>query len=93
MNKLQMSSTLDLSKVCVFLYTYSMSLLTVKGHSAKRGRLTSEISSSGWINLLVALVVVRVAGLLVTGTGGLAPPPLERLEEEEDEEEEVGGWV
>lgn len=70
------------------------SLLTVKSHSSKPGLLTSEISSSGWINLLVALVVVSVAGLLVTGTGGLAPPPLERLEEEEDEEEEeVGGWV
>ena len=35
------------------------------------GLLTSEISSSGWINLLVALEVVRVAGLLVTVEGGL----------------------
>ena len=64
----------------------------MKGHSAKLRLLTNETSSSGWINLLVALVVVSVAGLLVTGTGGLAPPLLERLEEEEDEEE-VGGWV
>lgn len=31
-----------------------------------------EISSSGWINLLVALVVVRVAGLLVMEGDGLA---------------------
>lgn len=35
-------------------------------------RLTREISSSGWINLLVALVVVRVAGLLVMEGDGLA---------------------
>lgn len=35
------------------------------------GLLTSDISSSGWINLLVALEVVRVAGLLVTVEGGL----------------------
>lgn len=35
------------------------------------GLLTSETSSSGWINLLVALEVVRVAGLLVTVEGGL----------------------
>lgn len=34
--------------------------------------LTSDISSSGWINLLVALVVVRVAGLLVIYVAGLA---------------------
>lgn len=34
--------------------------------------LTSDISSSGWINLLVALVVVRVAGLLVIDVAGLA---------------------
>lgn len=38
----------------------------------KAGRLTKEISSSGWINLLVALVVVRVAGLLVMEGHGLA---------------------
>lgn len=35
-------------------------------------QLTKEISSSGWINLLVALVVVRVAGLLVIDAAGLA---------------------
>lgn len=52
------------------------------------GLLTSEISSSGWINLLVALVVVSVAGLLVTVAGGLATVLLEGLEEAEAEEEE-----
>lgn len=35
-------------------------------------QLTSDISSSGWINLLVALVVVSVAGLLVIEAAGLA---------------------
>lgn len=43
-----------------------------KKQSTETGSLTSDISSSGWINLLVALVVVRVAGLLVTGVPGLA---------------------
>lgn len=33
---------------------------------------SSDISSSGWINLLVALVVLRVAGLLVMEAAGLA---------------------
>lgn len=52
-------------------------LLTVKKtknykrETVPAGLLTSEISSSGWINLLVALEVVRVAGLLVTVEGGL----------------------
>lgn len=35
-------------------------------------QLTSDISSSGWINLLVALVVVSVAGLLVIEAAGFA---------------------
>ena len=39
--------------------------------TAPAGLLTSERSSSGWINLLVALEVVRVAGLLVRVEGGL----------------------
>ena len=60
--------------------------------NAKFKQLTREISSSGWINLLVALVVVRVAGLLATVAGGLATVLLEGLEEEE-EEEEAEGWV
>lgn len=48
-------------------------LLTLKTirETVASGLLTSEISSSGWINLLVALEVVRVAGLLVTVEGGL----------------------
>lgn len=60
----------------------------VKGKNRKLKQLTSEISSSGWINLLVALVVVRVAGLLVTVAGGLATVLLVGLEEAEVEEEE-----
>lgn len=59
-----------------------------KGKRRKHKQLTSEISSSGWINLLVALVVVRVAGLLVTVAGGLATGLLEVLEAEEEEETE-----
>lgn len=62
--------------------------LLCKGKSRELERLTSEISSSGWINLLVALVVVRVAGLLLTVAGGLATVLLEGLEEAEAEEEE-----
>lgn len=46
-------------------------LLTLEGETAEKWILTSEISSSGCINLLVALLVVRVAGLLVTAAGGL----------------------
>lgn len=65
----------------------------MKGQNATLKQLTSEISSSGWINLLVALVVVRVAGLLDTVAGGLATVLLEGLEEEEVEEEEAEGWV
>jgi len=45
---------------------------TLKRQSIETGSLTNDMSSSGWINLLVALVVVRVAGLLVTGVPGLA---------------------
>lgn len=63
-----------------------------KGQKIKLKQLTSEISSSGWINLLVALVVVRVAGLVATVAGGLATVLLEGLEEEV-EEEETEGWV
>lgn len=63
--------------------------LLCKGKSRKHKQLTSEISSSGWINLLVALVVVRVAGLLVTVAGGLATGLLEGLEAEVEEEEET----
>ena len=65
----------------------------MKGQNATLKQLTSDISSSGWINLLVALVVVRVAGLLDTVAGGLATVLLEGLEEEEVEEEEAEGWV
>lgn len=66
-----------------------------KGQNRKLKQLTSEISSSGWINLLVALVVVRRAGLVGTVAGGLATVLLEGLEEEEEveEEEETEGWV
>lgn len=51
-----------------------MDTSTVMAETRERGepRLTREISSSGWINLLVALVVVRVAGLLVMEGDGLA---------------------
>lgn len=69
--------------ICINYY------LLCKGKSRKHKQLTSEISSSGWINLLVALVVVRVAGLLVTVAGGLATGLLEELEEAEVEEEET----
>lgn len=69
-----------------------------RGSCARRS--SSEISSSGCINLLVALmVVVRGAGLLETGAGGLATvPPLGALggaeeAEEEEEEEEGAAWV
>lgn len=47
-------------------------LQKLKIKSTETCSLTIDISSSGWINLLVALVVVRVAGLLVTGVPGLA---------------------
>lgn len=57
----------------------------MKGQNAKQEQLTSEISSSGWINLLVALMVVRVAGLLVTVAGGLATVLLGGLEEEAED--------
>lgn len=67
--------------------------LLCKGKTRKHKQLTSEISSSGWINLLVALVVVRVAGLLVTVAGGLATGLLEELEAEVEEEEETEDWV
>lgn len=59
----------------------------MKGQNAKQEQLTSEISSSGWINLLVALMVVRVAGLLVTVAGGLATVLLGGLEEDEEAED------
>ena len=54
----------------MFLTVY---LLTDKNYkdTAPAVLLTSERSSSGWINLLVGLEVVRVAGLLVTVEGGL----------------------
>lgn len=44
----------------------------IKTFSKNCKQLTSDISSSGWINLLVALVVVSVAGLLVMEAAGLA---------------------
>lgn len=80
------------------LWTYTIicsnNYLLCKGKNRKHKQLTSEISSSGWINLLVALVVVRVAGLLVTVAGGLATGLLEELEAAEvEEEEETEDWV
>lgn len=71
------------------MYIYINHYLLCKGKSRKHKQLTSEISSSGWINLLVALVVVRVAGLLVTVAWGLATGLLEELEAEVEEEEDT----
>lgn len=59
----------------------------------KTQELTSEISSSGCINLLVALVVVSVAGLLVTVAGGLATVLLGGLAGVEEEEGAGAAWV
>lgn len=67
----------------------SITTYCVKVKVENKSKLTSEISSSGWINLLVALVVVRVAGLLVTVAGGLATGLLEELEAEVEEEEDT----
>lgn len=64
-----------------------------KGQKREFKQLTSEISSSGWINLLVALVAERVAGLVGTVAGALATALLEGLEEEVEAEEETEGWV
>lgn len=60
----------DLTDALLFISCITNNFKNYK-QSVPADLLTSEISSSGWINLLVALEVVSVAGLLVTVEGGL----------------------
>ena len=59
-------------KLKLFKWTSCYHSTQSNSASKKCKQLTSDISSSGWINLLVALVVVSVAGLLVIEAAGLA---------------------